>query len=260
LKLRCGAGFPPGGFPGGGGRGSPFEGIHFESGDFGDLFGNIFGGRRSTGPEPGEDMRGQIEVPFRDAVLGGTATLTLRREKPCPTCGGTGRTGKTVCATCRGEGVVAESERVRIKIPEGTEDGGTIRIPGKGGVGAHKGPAGDLYVTVRVLPHPYFDRHGNDIQGIVPITVKEAYAGAEIEVPTIHGVVTAKIPPGTQGRQRFRLRGKGVKDPRTGSTGDHIYISRIMIPRTQSPAGLDAATLLDSLYEGNVRAELPKGL
>ncbi len=255
-----GAGFPPGGFPGAGGRGSPFEGIHFESGDFGDLFGNIFGGRRSTGPEPGEDMHGQIEVPFRDAVLGGTATLTLRREKPCPTCGGTGRTGKTVCATCRGEGVVAESERVRIKIPEGTEDGGTIRIPGKGSTGGRGGPPGDLYVAVRVLPHPYFERHGNDIQGIVPITVKEAYAGAEIDVPTIHGVVTAKIPPGTQGRQRFRLRGKGVKDPRTGSAGDHIYVSRIMIPKTQSPAGLDATTLLDSLYEGNVRADLPKGL
>src|SRR5262245_45278040 len=108
-----GAGFPPGGFPPGGfprGGGSPFEGIHFESGDLGDLFGNLFGGRRSTGPEAGEDLRGEIEVPFRDAVLGGTATLALRREKPCPTCGGTGRTGKTVCATCRGEGVVAESE------------------------------------------------------------------------------------------------------------------------------------------------------
>ena len=77
----------------------------------------------------------QIEIPFRDAVLGGTASLALRREKACPTCGGTGRVGKTVCPTCRGEGVVAESERVRIKIPEGTEDGGTIRVPGKGGSG-----------------------------------------------------------------------------------------------------------------------------
>jgi DnaJ-class molecular chaperone len=253
-----GAGFPPGGFPRGGG--SPFEGIHFESGDLGDLFGNLFGGRRPSGPSPGEDLHGQIDVPFRDAVLGGTATLALRREKPCPTCGGSGRTGKTVCATCRGEGVVAESERVRIKIPEGTEDGGTIRVPGKGGAGVGGGTVGDLYVAVRVAPHPYFERNGNDVQGIVPITVKEAYAGAEIEVPTIHGMVTAKIPPGTQSRQRFRLRGKGVKDPRTGSTGDHIYVARVMIPKTQSPAGLDAATLLDSLYEANVRAELPKGL
>jgi len=253
-----GAGFP-GGFPGGGGA-AGFEGIHFETGDFGDLFGNLFGGRRASGPQPGEDIRGQIEVPFRDAVLGGTASLALRREKACPTCGGTGRTGKTVCATCRGEGVVAESERVRIKIPEGTEDGGTIRVPGKGSPGARGGPVGDLYVTVRVAPHPYFERQGNDIHGIVPITVKEAYAGAEIGVPTIHGTVTARIPPGTQGRQRFRLRGKGVKDPRSGGAGDHIYSVRVMIPKSPSPAGMDAATLLDSLYDGDVRADLPKGL
>ena len=150
--------------------------------------------------------------------------------------------------------------RTGFKIPEGTENGGTIRVPGKGGAGARGGAVGDLFVTVRVLPHPYFERHGNDIQGVVPITVKEAYAGAELPVPTIHGVVTAKIPPGTQGRQRFRLLGKGVKDPRTGATGDHIYVVRIMIPKPQTPAGLDAATLLDSLYEGDVRAELPKGL
>ncbi len=258
----AGGGFP-GGFPGSGGpgaAGAPFEGIHFETGDLGDLFGNLFGGRRATGPQPGEDIRGQIEVPFRDAVLGGTASLALRREKACPTCGGSGRTGKTVCPTCHGEGVVAESERVRIKIPEGTEDGGTIRVPGKGAPGARGGPIGDLYVTVRVTPHPYFERQGNDIHGVVPITVKEAYAGAEIEVPTIHGTVTARIPPGTQGRQRFRLRGKGARDPRSGGAGDHIYSVRVMIPRSQSPAGMDAATLLDSLYDGDVRAELPKGL
>jgi DnaJ-class molecular chaperone len=256
-----------GGFPGGPGGpgfggGSPFEGVHFESGDLGDLFGNLFGGARRarTGPQPGEDVRGQIEVPFRDAVLGGTASLALRREKTCPTCNGTGRVGKQRCQTCHGEGVVAESERVRIKIPEGTEDGGTIRVPAKGGPGGRGAPAGDLYVTVRVLPHPYFERQGNDIHAIVPVTIKEAYAGAEIDVPTIHGTMRAKIPPGTQGRQRFRLRGKGVRDPRTGATGDHIYSARVIVPKTQTPAGADAATLLDGLYEGDVRADLPKGL
>jgi molecular chaperone DnaJ len=255
-----GTGFP-GGFPGGGGpSGGPFEGIHFETGDLGDLFGNLFGGRRASGPQPGEDIRGQIEVPFRDAVLGGTATLSLRREKVCTTCGGTGRTGKSACPKCRGEGMIAEAERVPIKIPEGTEDGATLRVRAKGGPGISGGPVGDLYVTVRVTPHSYFERQGNDIHGIVPITVKEAYAGAEIGVPTIHGTVTARIPPGTQGRQRFRLRGKGVKDPRSGGAGDHIYSVRVMIPKTQSQAGMDAATLLDSLYEGDVRAELPKGL
>jgi DnaJ-class molecular chaperone len=259
-----GMGFDPraAGGPGGGGPGgSPFESFHFETGDLGDLFGNLFGGRRGpSGPRPGEDLRAQIEVPFRDAVLGGTATLALRRERPCPTCGGTGRSGKATCPTCRGEGVVAESERVRVRIPEGTEDGGAIRLQGKGAPGSGGAAAGDLYVTVRVVAHPYFERHGNDIHGIVPVTVKEAYAGAEIEVPTIHGTVRAKVPPGTQGRQKFRLRGQGVKDPRTGETGDHIYSVRVMVPKSVTPAGADAATLLDSLYEGDVRADLPKGL
>ncbi|HEY3203941.1 MAG TPA: J domain-containing protein [Thermoanaerobaculia bacterium] len=251
----------PGGPGPGFGAGESFEGFHFEGADLGDLFGSLFGGgRRATGPQSGEDLRGQIEVPFRDAVLGGTASLSLRREKPCPTCGGTGRSGKGVCPTCRGEGVIAESERVRIKIPEGTEDGGTIRVPGKGGPGARGGTVGDLYVTIRVLPHPYFERHGNDIQGVVPITVKEAYTGAEIDVPTIHGMMRAKIPPGTQGRQRFRLRGQGVKDPRSGQSGDHIYTVRIMVPKTRTPAGVDAATLLDSLYDEPIREDLPKGL
>ena len=257
-------GFDPRAAGGGGGFGggsAPFENFHFESGDLGDLFGNLFGGRKgSPGPQPGDDRRAQIEVPFRDAILGSTTSLTLRREKTCPTCRGTGRTGKTVCPTCHGDGVVPETENIRVRIPEGTEDGGVIRIPGKGGAGDRSGSPGDLYVTVRVAPHPYFERHGNHIHGIVPVTVKEAYAGAEIEVPTIHGTVRAKVPPSTQSRQKFRLRGQGAKDPRSGETGDHIYTVRVMVPKTVTPAGTDAATLLDSLYEGDVRADLPKGL
>jgi molecular chaperone DnaJ len=155
---------------------------------------------------------------------------------------------------------VAESETVKIRIPEGTENGGTIRVPGKGSEGARGGQAGDLYVTVRVGPHPYFERVGDDIHGVVPVTVREAYGGAEIEVPTIHGERRAKIPAGSQGRQKFRLRGQGVKNPRTGHTGDHIYTIRVMVPRNVTPAGTDAATLLESLYDEPVRAGLPKGL
>ncbi len=254
------AGFGRGGSPFG--AGSPFSNASYESTDFSELFGNIFGGasRFRTGPENGEPSYGTIEIPFRDAVLGGTASLSIRRERECPTCGGSGRTGRTVCATCRGTGKVAEAERVRIRIPDGTADGGTIRIPGKGGPGARGGEPGDLFVTVRVTPHSYFERVGDDIHGIVPITVKEAYAGAEIDVPTIHGTYRAKIPAGTQGREKFRLRGKGVKNPRTGEAGDHIYTVRIVVPTTRTPAGLDAATLFESLYEGPVREGLPKGL
>ena len=118
--------------------GLTFEGFHFESTDSRDLFGNLFGGasRRYRARERGGPAQGTIEIPFRDAVLGGTASLSLRREKQCPTCHGTGQVGKNVCTTCRGAGRVAEEERVRIKIPEGTEDGGTIRVPGKGAAGS----------------------------------------------------------------------------------------------------------------------------
>src|ERR1700693_1247513 len=246
-----------GGF-GGGPEGSSFEGFQFEGGDLGDLFGNLFGGRaRRTGPEKGEDSHGTIEIPFRDAGLGGTTSLSLRRDKECPRCHGSGRVGKEVCPTCQGRGRTAEVETVRIKIPEGTEDGGTIRVPGKGSAGARGGATGDLYATVRVAPDAYFERRGDDIHGAVPVTVKEAYAGAEIDVPTIHGTMRARIPPGTRG-QKLRLRGKGVRNPRTGQTGDHIYTIRVAVPKAVTPAGLDAATLLDSLYEEPVRKDLPR--
>ena len=251
----------PGGFSGFPGGGGGFEGFEFQ-GDLSDLFGNIFGaGRRApTEPQRGEEAAGSIEIPFREAVLGGMASLSIRRERACEKCGGTGRVGRSPCPVCHGSGRVAQSETVKIKIPEGTENGGTIRVPGKGSEGVLGGPPGDLYVTVRVTPHPYFERHGDDIHGEVPITIKEAYAGAEIEIPTIHGTIRAKIPAGTQSRQKFRLRGKGVKSPKSGLPGDHIYTARVMVPRAQTPAGSDAATLLESLYEGPVRKDLPKGL
>ncbi|HEY6148700.1 MAG TPA: J domain-containing protein [Thermoanaerobaculia bacterium] len=262
-------GFDPSGASGGGPGAGPgpgwggaqgFEGFHFETGDLGDIFGNLFGGAGRARRAEGEDASGTIEIPFRDAVLGGFASLSLRREKECPKCHGSGRVGKDICPVCRGAGRVAEAETIRIRIPEGTENGGTIRVPGKGSEGTRGGQPGDLFVTVRVAPHPYFERLGDDIHGVVPVTVKEAYSGADIEVPTIHGLRRARIPPGSQGRQKFRLRGQGAKNPRTGQSGDHIYTIRVMVPKTQTAAGADAATLLDSLYEKNVREDLPKGL
>src|ERR1700682_592810 len=255
-------GFDPAPGGAGGGAGSPSEPSQCDPADLGDIFGNFFGAGAARSPrrEQGEDVTGSIEIPFRDAILGGFASLSLRREKGGSRCGGKGRIGRETCTACHGSGRVAEAETVKIRIPEGTENGGTIRIPGKGSDGSRGGSSGDLYVTVRVTPHPYFERVGDDIHGVVPVTVKEAYSGAEIDVPTVHGLRRARIPPGSQGRQKFRLRGQGAKNPRTGQTGDHIYTIRVMVPKTVTPAGVDAATLLDSLYEGPVRADLPKGL
>ena len=239
----------------GGGRGTP---VDFE--DLGGIFGNLFGGMGGGRGGPiAADSRATMEIPFRSAVFGGTLQLQTTRRVVCPTCHGTGRKGRAACPTCRGQGRVANMEKLKVNIPAGIRDGGTIRIPGKGDMGTD-GAAGDLYVTIHVEPHPYFERRGDDVLGVVPITIREAYSGAEISVPTIHGRVLAKVPPGTQGGQRFRLRGKGVRDPRSETTGDHLYTVKVVVPKNTTPAGREAAALFDSLYDGDPRAGLPEGL
>lgn len=232
--------------------------------DFASLFGDLFrgggaeGAFRGAGPMAA-DARASMEIPFRVALFGGTLQLQTTRRIVCPTCQGRGRKGKAPCPTCHGQGRVASLEKLKVNVPAGIHDGGTIRIPGKGDMGAD-GSSGDLYVTIRVSPHPYFERRDGDIHATLPITIREAYSGADITVPTIHGPIRAKVPAGTQGGQKFRLRGKGVHDPRTGTTGDHVYTVRIVVPRQSSPAGREAAALFDSLYEGDPRASLPVSL
>ncbi len=228
--------------------------------DLGELFGDLFGGgARGAGTAAPADARAEMEVPFRLAIFGGTVPLQVTRRVVCGSCRGRGHQGRSPCAACRGRGRVAVTEKLRVNGPAGMRDGGTIRVPGKGDGGAG-GQSGDLYVAIRVAPHPYFERRDNDVLASVPITIREAYAGAEITVPTVHGPVQAKGPPGTQGGQRFRLRGKGVADPRSGEKGDHIYTVQIAVPRRVTPAGREAAALLESLYEGDPRASLPRGL
>jgi molecular chaperone DnaJ len=249
-------------------EGAPFDFGGFGGGaafrDLGSLFGDLFGagsgaGAFGTGGPIDTDVRASMEVPFRVAVLGGTLQLETTRRVPCSRCRGRGRQGRAPCQACHGQGRVAVMEKLKVNVPAGMRDGGAIRIPGKGNT-APDGSAGDLYVTIRVSPHPYFERRGDDIFATVPITIREAYSGAEVSVPTIHGPVRAKVPPGTQGGQKFRLRGKGVADPRRGTTGDHVYTVRIVVPARNTSAGREAAALFDSLYEGDPRADLPRSI
>jgi len=239
---------------GGGASGASFE-------DLGGIFGNLFGGMGGggRGGPMAADSRASLEIPFRTAIFGGTLQLQTTRRVVCPQCQGTGRKGRAACPGCRGQGRVANMEKLKVNIPAGIRDGGTIRIPGKGDMGAD-GASGDLYVTIHVTPHAYFERRDDDILGAVPITIREAYSGAEISVPTVHGLVRAKVPPGTQSGQKFRLRGKGVHDPRTDNAGDHVYTVKVVVPKNLTSAGREAAALFDSLYEGDPRAGLPEGL
>ncbi len=231
--------------------------------DLGDLFSQIFGGRqRPQRPQPrrGADQETTVEIDFAEAVRGTTVLVPLQRQVRCTQCGGSGNVGGRVCPACRGAGIVIASERLRVKIPEGVRDGSRVRVAGKGSDGAAGGSPGDLYVRVRVRPHPFFKREGDTIRTTVPITFDEAYLGAQIEVGTIHGPVRATIPPGTQSGQTFRLRGKGVRNLKTRAYGDHLYTVHVAVPKVVSPAGEEAARRVAELYSANPRAGLPLSL
>lgn len=220
-----GARFGGGGGGGGeGGFGAGAEGFAF--GDLDDLLGNLFSrhGGSGAGPAfsmPGPDLRAELELDFLEAARGSEKRLTLTR----PTADGGART-----------------ETVTVRIPPGVDDGGRIRIAGKGGEGRGGGPAGDLWAHIRVRPHPVFRRRGLDLDLDVPITVREAILGAKVEVPTLDGRVTLTVPAGTDGGTRLRLRGKGVARP-GGARGDLYAHVRIRVPRNlddEARAALDA--------------------
>jgi len=229
-------------------------------GDFSDMFSDLFtGGRAQTGPRRGSDVEAEATIDFADAIRGTTLQLGLQKQKECPTCGGTGNVGGKVCQTCRGSGVVFTSESTRVKIPEGVGDGQRIRIRGKGSPGTAGGSPGDLMVQIHVKPHPFFERKGDDIYTEIPITVGEAIRGAEIEVPTIHGPVRAKIPPGTQGGQTFRLKGKGVRR-KDGTGGNHYYKVQIAVPRQVPEEVSRTIDKLEQAYAENPRVNLKVAL
>ncbi len=224
--------------------------------DLRDIFGDLFaGGEMHSGPRKGGDAEATTSISFRDAIEGTTLQLSLQRQKECPTCGGTGNVSNKVCPTCHGSGVVVGPDSVKVKIPEGVKDGQRIRIRGKGAPGVSGGPPGDLYVRIQVETHPFFERRGNDIHVDLPVTVGEAIRGGEIDVPTVHGPVRAKIPPGTQGGQTFRLTGKGVRKS-GGGYGDHYYHVEIQVPTKVSASVLEKLEELDREYDGNPRDKL----
>jgi len=149
----------------------------------------------------------------------------------CPQCGGTGKQAQD-CATCGGDGTVSRTETVEVRIKPGTRDGQRIRLAGKGNAGINGGPAGDLYLTIKISSHPVFTRSGDDIQVQIPVTVPEAALGAKIEVPTIDGRAQLKIPPGTQSGQKLRMRGKGVPSAvHEGVRGDEIVTVEVVVPQ-----------------------------
>ena len=207
---RSGGGGFPGGAGAGGAGGFDFSSLFGGGMDLGDLFG---GGRRqgASGVPPrtrrGQDLRARIQIPFQVAALGGGHELPIQPEGPG------GRT-----------------ERLTIKIPPGLSSGEVLRLKGQGGSIAG-GPSGDVLVTVDVAPHPWFRREGDNLMIELPVTPQEAVLGARIDVPTLdEGPVVLTIPPGTSSGTKLRLRGKGIINQKTGTSGDELVEVRIVVP------------------------------
>jgi molecular chaperone DnaJ len=288
-----GGGF--GGFPGGGQRVrvEDLSDLLGGAGGLGDLFGFGGAGRRG-GARKGGDTSAELHLSFEDAVHGVTTQVVVRGEalctrcggngaepgthpdvcprcggtgtiarnqgffsfaEPCTQCRGSGRIVETPCSACRGRGTEVRNRTIKVRIPPGVKDGSTIRLAGKGSPGVNGGPPGDLLVGVHVEKHPLFGRKGNDLTITVPVTFTEATLGSKVEVPTLNGPVTLKVPAGTPSGKTFRVKGRGVK-PDRGRAGDLLVRVEVAVPRR---LGRDEKKLLEQLatYEtDDVRAHL----
>ncbi len=163
----------------------------------------------------------------------------------CPTCGGEGSIISQPCAKCHGEGRVLNKQSLTIKIPAGVSDGQTIKFAGQGEAGLRGGPSGDLYVKVKIQPHPRLKRKGDDIISTVNISFRQAALGDKIKIETVDGPALLKIPPGTQSGQVIILRGKGVPKLRGYGRGNHLIEVKVITPTKLTKEQKEALEKLD---------------
>ena len=238
---------------------------------FGEMFnmgGNS--GRRPSRAQRGRDLRSDHVIEFEDAVFGKEVQVTIRRMEACDTCRGTGTssgrgpstcqqcqgrgqvryqqgffsiartcnvcagTGSVIsdpCSTCRGDGRVERQHTIHVNIPAGVEEGTRIRYQGEGDAGRFGGPGGDLYIVLAIKPHAFFERDGNDLHCVIPISFPQAALGDEITIPTLEGDSKLKIAEGTQSGKEFRIRGKGVPYLNEHGRGDLVVQVAIQTPK-----------------------------
>jgi len=258
------AAFEAGGMGGGSpfGAGAGAQGFDF-SDIFGDIFGGNRGGGR-TSAQRGADLRYNLEITLEQAARGteteiriptmaecetchgsgakaGTSATTCTTcgghgqvrmqqgffsvQQACPRCHGTGKIIASPCKPCNGQGRIKKHKTLSVKIPPGVDNDDRIRLTGEGELGANGGPSGDLYVVVHLKPHAVFQRDHNDLHCEMPISFSTAALGGEIEIPTLDGKASIKIPAETQSGKQFRLRGKGIKGVRSATHGDlHCHV------------------------------------
>jgi DnaJ-class molecular chaperone len=217
--------------------------------DFEDLLGGIAGGRRGT---RGQDVQANVTITLEEAHSGTRKAFEFEAEEPCPACHGAGNTAGTPCAACHGRGWQRGRHEVDVRIPAGVRTGQKVRVSGQGGGGA--GARGDLYLVVTVAPHREFERRGDDVHVTVPITAPEAALGVTLEVPTLRGKVSMKVPPATSSGRTFRLPGYGMPKLKGGGSGNQLVIVRIVMPAELTA---DEKALYESLKA--LRSESPRG-
>lgn len=245
----------------GGGAGSIFE----------EMFGG--GGNRSEGGHDGSDLRYDLEITLEEAARGVEKEISFRKlftcqhcsgsgaepgskkvtcptcrgagqvrrsggiivfTQTCPTCGGTGRKIEKPCSVCRGEGRTPQTTKLNVRIPAGVDNGSRLRSTGNGEAGASGGQPGDLYIVLTVKEHELFERHGEDLSCEIPIKFTLATLGGSIEVPTLFGKASLKIPAATQSGTTFRLRDRGMPSLRGGRQGDQLVRVHVEVPTSLS--------------------------
>jgi molecular chaperone DnaJ len=261
---------------------------------FGTMFSGSAGrGGRQARTRRGADLETQVQLSFDDAMSGVTIPVTLdgpavcttchgsgaapgtspvtcptcggrgsvavnqgffQMEQTCPTCSGTGRTIETPCPTCHGTGATRRSRTVKVKVPAGVKDGARIKVAGRGEPGGPGMPAGDLYVRVRVGDHRIFGRKGDNLTIDLPLSYPEAVLGAHVQVPTLNGPVTLKVPAGTESGKTFRVKGKGA--PKRGGHGDLLVTVHVDVPKKLSKREKELLAELREAGTTSPRAEL----
>ncbi len=235
---------------------------------FGEMF-NMGGNRKASRVQRGRDLRYDLSLEFTEAVFGVEREITVRRAETCTDCGGTGAakgrqpstcpqckgagqmrfqqgffsvartcpqcggTGTLItdpCKTCGGQTAVERDHTLQVKVPAGVEQDTRIRYTGEGEAGRYGGPSGDLYVVLAVKKHKFFERDGDDLHCMMPISFSQAALGTELEIETLEGRESIKIPEGVQSGREFRLRGKGVPHLNERGKGDLIVEVRVATP------------------------------
>jgi molecular chaperone DnaJ len=215
---------------------------------------------RVTGPAPCETCHGSGATPGTSATpcpnCGGAGQIAVNQgpfqmSQTCPRCHGAGRIVESPCPACGGSGSHRRTRSFQVRVPAGVKDGARIRLEHRGEPGPAGGRPGDLFVLVRVRPHAFFGRTGNDLTIDLPVTYAEAALGANVQVPTLNGPVTMKVPGGTPNGKTFRLKGKGA--PKRGGNGDLLVTVHVEVPRKLSKAEKE---LLKQL--GEIEQESPR--